>query len=125
MPDPQALRLVDPASPAAAAVRGRSWRPVVAVAAGWPDRQWPELPAAFVNDHPVLALVADDGDRRGDGAPVLVAHTTSDFARLHDADPPAAAGPVLGALRELLGVRRPAAVDPRPPLAVRRPGRRP
>lgn len=105
MPDPQALRLVDPLSPAAAELVGRAWRPVVAVAAGWDTRGWPELPAAFVNGHPVLALVADDGDRRGDRAPVLVAHTTADVARAHEASPGGVVVPVLDALRELLGVR--------------------
>jgi renalase len=105
MPDPQAQRLLDPASPAAAQVEGREWRPVVAVAAGWAAREWPAFPAAFVNDHPVLSLVADDGDRRGDGAPVLVAHTNADVARVHAAAPDDAVGPVLDALRDLLGVR--------------------
>lgn len=105
MPDPQALRLLRPGISAAAALAGREWRPVVAVAAGWERREWPELPAAFVNDHPVLSFVADDGDRRGDGAPVLVAHTTADVARAHDADPQGAIAPVLAALRELLDVR--------------------
>jgi predicted NAD/FAD-dependent oxidoreductase len=75
------------------------------VAAGWQRREWPPLPAAFVNDHPLLTLVADDGDRRGDGAPVLVAHTTNDVARRYDARPDEAVGPVLDALRRLLGVR--------------------
>lgn len=102
MPDPQALRLVDPASPAAAELAGREWRPVVTVVAGWPSREWPEMTAAFVNDHPVLSLIADDGDRRGDGAPVLVAHSTAAVARTHDGDPDAAVEPVLGAVRELL-----------------------
>ncbi|HXV92637.1 MAG TPA: FAD-dependent oxidoreductase [Pseudonocardia sp.] len=107
MPDPQAARLLDPASPAAAAAAGREWRPVISVAAGWPERAWPVLPAAFVNDHPVLSLVADDGDRRGDGAPVLVAHSTSEVARAHDAEPAGAVGPVLAALGELLDLRTP------------------
>jgi renalase len=103
MPDPQALRLLD--HPVTARLAGREWRPAIAVAAGWTAREWPELPAAFVNDHPVLTLVGDDGRRRGDGAPVLVAHTTAEVARAHEADPAAAIGPVLDALRELLGVR--------------------
>jgi renalase len=107
MPDPQALGLVDASSPAAAELAGRDWRPVVAVAAGWAARQWAPLPAAFVNDHPVLSLIADDGDRRGDGAPVLVAHSTAETARAHDADPDGAVEPVLGAVRELLDVRSP------------------
>ncbi len=53
----------------------------------------------------MLSLVADDGDRRGDGAPVLVAHTTADVARAHDADPDGAVAPVLAAIGDLLGVR--------------------
>ncbi|OZM77048.1 NAD/FAD-dependent oxidoreductase [Pseudonocardia sp. MH-G8] len=104
MPDPQALSLLDPAHPAAARLAGREWRPAIAVAAEWPVREWEELPAAFVNDHPVLTLVADDGARRGDGAPVLVAHTTADVARAHAGDPDGAVEPVLAAIRDLLGV---------------------
>ena len=109
MPDPQALRLLGPDHPAAARLTGREWSPAIAVAAGWAAREWAELPAAFVNDHHVLTLIADDGARRGDGAPVLVAHTTADVARMHAAEPECAVGPVLDALRELLGVRTPPA----------------
>jgi predicted NAD/FAD-dependent oxidoreductase len=105
MPDPQAHRLLDGGTPAAAAVEGREWRSVIAVAAGWQQREWPPMPAAFVNDHPVLSLVADDGDRRGDSAPVLVAHTTDEVARRYDACPDDVVRPVLAALRTLLGVR--------------------
>lgn len=103
MPDPQSARLLEhpPTAP--------DWTPVIAVAAGWSQRHWPALPAAFVNDHPVLTLIADDGDRRGDGAPVLVAHTTADVAREHDADPDGAVPPVLDALRDLLGINAPPA----------------
>lgn len=106
MPDPQALRVLHPSMAATALVAGREWRPVIAVAAGWEERAWAELAAAFVNDHPVLSLIADDGARRGDGAPVLVAHTTAAVATEHDADPDGAIPPVLDALRELLGVTR-------------------
>jgi renalase len=107
MPDPEALRLVDPASSATAELAGREWRPVITVVAGWPSREWPEISAAFVNDHPVLSLIADDGDRRGDGAPVLVAHTTADVARAYEADPAGAVGPAVEAIRQLLDVRTP------------------
>jgi predicted NAD/FAD-dependent oxidoreductase len=106
MPDPQARRLVaDDHSPAAARLAGREWRPVISVAAGWARREWPPMTAAFVNDHPVISLVADDGARRGDGAPVLVAHTVADVARRHDSCPDDAVAPVLDALRRLLGLR--------------------
>jgi renalase len=104
MPDPQGTAVLDPASPGYVQVTGREWHPAIAVAAAWPQREWPPLPAAFVNDHPVLTALADDGDRRGDGAPVLVAHTTAAVAHAHRADPDAAIGAVLAALRELLGV---------------------
>ena len=107
MPDPQAMRLVHPSSTAAGALADRGWRPTIAVAAGWADRQWDPLPVAFVNGHPTIALVADDGDRRADRAPVLVAHTTAEVAREFDADPDGAVAPVLDGLRKLLGVRTP------------------
>jgi predicted NAD/FAD-dependent oxidoreductase len=100
MPDPQARRLVPADSPAAAELADRRWRPVVTVAAGWQRRVWEPLPAAFVNDHPVLTLVADDGDRRGDGAAVLVAHTTEAFA----AEPAEALAPAVAAMCELLHI---------------------
>ncbi len=109
MPDPQAVRLVHPSSPAAAELAGRRWSPVITVAAGWERRQWPVLPVAFVNDHPVLTLVADDGDRRGDGAPVLVVHTTAAVAASHDAAPDGAAAPAVAALRDLLDIPEPPA----------------
>lgn len=101
MPDPQAASLLEhpPSTP--------DWSPVIAVAAGWSQRCWTPLTAAFVNDHPVLTLIADDGDRRGDGAPVLVAHATAEVARAHDADPDGAIPPVLDALRDLLGIDAP------------------
>ena len=105
MPDPQARRLLADDAPAAALVDGRRWRSVIAVASGWPRREWSPMPAAFVNDHPLLSLVADDGDRRGDGAPVLVAHTADELARRCDARPDDAVAPVLDALRQLLGLR--------------------
>ena len=105
MPDPQARRLLADDTSAAALVDGREWRSVIAVAAGWRRREWPAMPAAFVNDHPLLSLVADDGDRRGDGAAVLVAHTTDAVAKRYDARPEDAVAPVLDALRPLLGLQ--------------------
>ncbi|GAA4839202.1 hypothetical protein GCM10023201_30870 [Actinomycetospora corticicola] len=104
MPDPQAARLVDAPLAAAAAVAGQEWEPVIAVALGYAERSWAEIPAAFVNDHPVLSLIADDGSRRGDDAPVLVAHTTGDLARRHLDDPDAVVDEVVAAVGELLGL---------------------
>ncbi|MEV8241742.1 FAD-dependent oxidoreductase [Microbacterium testaceum] len=104
MPGPQAARLTD--------VRlgsGAAWEPVIAVVLRWDERQWPaDLHGAFVDGDPDVSFVADDGDRRGDGAPVLVVHTTADRARRHLDDPDGAIEPVLAATRRLLRI----AVDP-------------
>ncbi|OZM71833.1 NAD/FAD-dependent oxidoreductase [Amycolatopsis antarctica] len=103
MPDPQAARLVDAASPATAET-ARPWDPVLAVTAGFGSRHWDRLrTAAFVNDHPDVALIADDGARRGDLAPVLVTHSTAELAERYDAEPEAAVRPVLDAVGGLLG----------------------
>ena len=107
MPDPQAARLVAAPLRAAAAVADQPWEPVIAVALGYDEPTWDELPAAFVNDHPVLSLIADDGSRRGDDAPVLVAHTTGDTARAHLDDPDAVVDDVVDAVGELLGLTAP------------------
>ncbi len=105
MPGPQALAVLAPELGATvAAARGQSWSPVLAAVLTYEQRCWADFAGAFVNDHPVLATVFDDGDRRGDRAPVLVAHSTADYAAARLSDP-AAAGPALQtAVRELLGV---------------------
>ena len=76
MPGPEALRVAE--LPEA---REQSWEPVLTAVLTYPARSWDDFGGAFVNDHPVLATVCDDGDRRGDRAPVLVAHSTPQFAR--------------------------------------------
>jgi renalase len=108
MPDAQARRLL-PDDAAHAGVRrrlDREFEPVLALSARWPARTW-DLDGAFVNGHDVLAWVADDGSRRGDGAPVLVAHSTPGFARPHLAEPQAAAPAMTAALHDLLGLDAP------------------
>ncbi len=106
MPDPQAARLVDPAAhPEALEGLSTAYEAVLAVTAVWEERCWEELPdGLFVNDHPVLAWVADDGRRRCDGAPVLVAHSTDAHARPHLADPAAGGPAMVESLRSLLGI---------------------
>ncbi|MCW2677222.1 MAG: NAD/FAD-dependent oxidoreductase [Modestobacter sp.] len=103
LPDPQAQRLLDPREAGVPALDPAGWRPALAVALGFARRAWPaDLHGAFVHDSPVLDWLADDGDRRGDGAPVLVAHTTAAFAGEHQADPAQAAPAVVAAVRRLL-----------------------
>ncbi|MCP2162982.1 NAD(P)/FAD-dependent oxidoreductase [Williamsia serinedens] len=102
MPDPQAARLVDVPDTV-------DYEPVIAVVVGLDGGlDLPFADAAFVNDHPDVSFLADDGSRRGDGAPVLVAHTTPDRARQHLDHPDGAVPVVVDALRGLLGVGDPA-----------------
>lgn len=105
MPDPQARRLLDETYAGARAALDRPWEPVLAVAAGWAERHW-DLHAAFVDD-PDVSFVADDGSRRGDGAAVLVAHSTAELAARYLDDPDAAADPLLHVVRRLLDLPPP------------------
>jgi renalase len=98
MPDPQAARLAPDAADWA------TYEPVLTVVAGWAQRCWPISDAAFVNDDADITTVADDGSRRGDGAAVLVAHTTAERAKAHLESPDDAVAPVLEALRRVLDV---------------------
>lgn len=110
LPDPQALPLLDEALVAErAAVADRAWEPVLALAAGWDERTWDAgFDGCFVEGSDVLAWVADDGRRRGDGAAVLVAHSTAALAAGHLAAPEAATGEMTDALQGLLGAPAPA-----------------
>ncbi|NMO53618.1 FAD-dependent oxidoreductase [Actinoplanes sp. TBRC 11911] len=100
MPGPEALRLAD--IPAA---REQVWSPVVTAILTYAERTWRPFAGAFVNDHPVLATVCDDGDRRGDLAPVLVAHSTPAFAAGHEGDDEGPAGMLLAeAVGEAIGI---------------------
>ncbi|HZA73297.1 MAG TPA: FAD-dependent oxidoreductase [Propionibacteriaceae bacterium] len=104
MPDPQARRLLDPGYADALAALDDPYEPVLALTAGWADRTWAELDGGFVHGDPVLAWVADDGRRRGDDAPVLVAHSTADFAAAHLEEPDAAQPAMVDALLERLEI---------------------
>lgn len=109
MPDPQARRLLHPALPSRA-VLDDDFAPVLALSAGWDRRVWAaDFDGAFVNGDDHLTWVADDGRRRGDGAPVLVAHSTGRLAAAHLEAPQLALAPMLGALRRVLDL---GVVDP-------------
>ena len=91
MPGPQAVDLLGIDDPVLAVLEQQTWDPVVTLVAAYDERAWPPFDAMFVNDSAVLSFVADDGRRRGDQAPVLVAHSTPFFAARH-LDDPASAG---------------------------------
>jgi renalase len=99
MPQPQAGDLL----PKSLADRlglesGLEWLPTLTLWAGWQRRWWPEFDGAFVEGSDVIDRIADDGQRRGDGAPVLVVHSTAEFAARWIDDPD---GGMPGLLEEL------------------------
>ncbi len=113
MPDAQALRLLGPAVHDDVGVLDRESEPVIALAAWWPERTWDHLDpqgrfhGAFVNGDDALGWIADDGRRRGDDAPVLVAHSTTDLAAEHLEEPALAGPPMVEALCRLMGLEPP------------------
>jgi renalase len=107
MPDPQAVRLLDPSFDTEIAALTDPFQPVLVLTVSWSQRCWPDdIAGVFVNDDATLAWIADDGHRRGDHAPVLVAHSTPGFAAEHLASPAEAAGPMLAALQRVLSIDR-------------------
>jgi hypothetical protein len=107
LPDPQARRLLpaDLAGRLLGDEEAHPWQPTLSVALGFDDRRWPaDLHGAFVHDDPAVEWIADDGDRRGDGAPVLVAHTTPGTAAAHLGDPDRAVPEVTTAVCRALGI---------------------
>ncbi|MEO7447586.1 MAG: NAD(P)-binding protein, partial [Humibacillus sp.] len=118
MPDPQARRLLDDTLTSGAELDD-GFAPTLALMAGWDERTWgaatdgekvtaaSAFDGAFVNGDSALTWIADDGRRRGDGAPVLVAHSTVDLARTHLEDPAAAGPDMLAALMRLLVIEAP------------------
>jgi predicted NAD/FAD-dependent oxidoreductase len=103
MPGPQAADLLAADDPALGELTRQRWDPVLTVVAAYDERCWPGFDAMFVNDSAVLAFVADDGRRRGDDAPVLVAHSGSVLAAGHLDDPASASGALLEALEHAVG----------------------
>lgn len=108
MPDPQARRILDPSlTSVRAEVTGRRWESALALIASYPRNSWPAFDGAFINDNPTLRWIADDGARRGDGAPVLVAHSTTEFAASYLSAPQAATSTMVMTVDQLLHCGQP------------------
>jgi predicted NAD/FAD-dependent oxidoreductase len=102
MPDPQARRLLDPVYAAEIAALDDPFDPVLALAARWATRTWGDVDGVFVRENPVISWIADDGRRRGDDAPVLVVHSTPEFAATHLDAPGKATSALTVAVRDVL-----------------------
>ncbi len=110
MPDAQAARLLGDGLDDERAALTRESEAILALAAWWPTRTWDDVAGtdrfdgAFVNGDPDVSWIADDGRRRGDDAPVLVAHSTPELAAQHLEDPQAAAPRLVAAVRRALAI---------------------
>ena len=109
MPDPQALRVLHPQLGAeCAALSGRAWLPALSLTARFAERSWPaDMHGAFVHSDPKLTWIADDGRRRGDAAPVLVAHSSPAFAAPRLSHPSSSGSELTAALCAALDLPRP------------------
>jgi predicted NAD/FAD-dependent oxidoreductase len=99
VPHPQAARIAD-----GLPEPHLTWEPVIAVTCVFDRRHWVELDGVFVNDDAVLTWIADDGSRRGDGAPVVVAHVHPVLSARHLDDPGSVAPMAVAAIQRVLGI---------------------
>lgn len=106
MPDAQARRLLGSGLEWEGEALTREFEPVLALVARFAERSW-AFDGVFVNGDDDLAWVADDGRRRDDAAPVLVAHTTPERAARHLEDPEGAGPLLVAALRRVLDLPEP------------------
>ena len=101
MPQPQAERIVPPG---VLPDVGITWEPVIAVTLVFEQQEWIDIDGVFVNDDPIITWIADDGSRRGDAAPVLVAHVNPVFAAGHLDDPSGVLPQTIAAVRRVLDI---------------------
>lgn len=107
MPNAQAHRLIDASlmtSALEASMTGITYEPVIAVTAVFDVQCWEDFDGMFVNDDPVITWIANDGSRRGDDAPVLVAHVNPVLSVRHLEDPASVLPIVLATLRRVLSL---------------------
>lgn len=99
MPIPQAVKLF----PQAREINPCAWEPVISVSMLFDENYWPKFDGVFVNDDSVVTWIANDGSRRGDQAPALVAHVHPVLSSHHLTDPTAVIPFAITAVNRILG----------------------
>lgn len=99
MPTPQAAKIY----PEAATISPAQWEPVIAVSFLFAEKIWRDFDGVFVNGDNEITWIANDGTRRGDHAPALVAHVHPVLASHHLMDPQAVIPFALRAVQRTLG----------------------
>jgi len=105
VPDPQAKQFIDTSLVATHVLLDQiQWEAVIAVTAVFEPGTLPKFDGIFVNEHPVLTWIANDGHRRGNENPVVVAHVHPQLAAQHLQDPSGVIPQALDALLPILGL---------------------
>ena len=107
MPNAQAHRIIDASVMTAeveSALTAVTYEPVIAVTLVFAQQCWNDFDGMFINDDPVLTWVANDGSRRGDGAPVLVAHVNPVLAAHHLHDAPSVVPLVIATVSRIMSL---------------------
>lgn len=99
MPIPQAQRIY----PDASSINPCTWEPVISVSMLFDQQYWHDFDGIFINNDFELTWIANDGSRRGDGAPALVAHVQPVLSSRHLADPQSIIPFAVSAVQRILG----------------------
>ncbi len=99
MPIPQAQRIYSKAS----SINPCTWEPVISVSMLFDQKYWHDFDGIFINNDFELTWIANDGTRRGDGAPALVAHVHPVLSSHHLTDPQAVIPFAVSAVQRILG----------------------
>lgn len=100
MPIPQASKLF----PEAQVINPCTWEPVIAVSLLFNKHYWLDFDGVFINDDYELTWIANDGARRGDHAPALVAHVHPVLSAHHLTDPSTVIPFAVSAVQRILGI---------------------
>lgn len=104
MPGPQAIDILGDDLGDERTAAESVWQPTVSLVARFGRRSWPSFDGVFVNESPVLTFIADDGRRRGDDEPFLVAHAHPLLAAAHLDEPETVLPAMCKELQLVLGI---------------------
>ena len=100
VPTPQAAKIF----PEALEINTSVWEPVIAVSMLFSEQVWQDFDGVFVIDDHELSWIANDGARRGDSAPALVAHVHPVLSAHHLTDPASVIPFAVSAVQRILGI---------------------
>jgi renalase len=99
MPTPQAAKIL----PRASELNPAAWEPVIVVSMLFAEKSWQDFDGIFDNSTSAVTWIANDGSRRGDHAPALVAHVHPVLSSHHLSDPSGVIPFAVSAVQKILG----------------------